>query len=118
MSAPARPTVMAFTPADRIGQAKDALHVALAQLDAARAEVDRCAERLALEVERATRPAPGGPMLATIKEAAALLGCGEREIYRLLAAGTLPKYTVGTRGVRIPIAALQARVAASMEVGA
>lgn len=50
------------------------------------------------------------PLLVKIPEAAAVLGVGRDEIYRLIKSGDLERVTTGARGSRIVVASLHAYV--------
>ena len=57
------------------------------------------------------RPAKAGPplpagKLLTVSEAAERLACGPRTVWRLIAAGRLPKRMLGRRSARVPEAAV------------
>lgn len=46
-------------------------------------------------------------LLLTVDQAATKLACSRRKIFDLLARGKLPRVKLGTRSVRIPLAALE-----------
>lgn len=47
------------------------------------------------------------PVVLTVAEAADIMRCSQESVYRLIAAGRLDAFTVGSRGKRITMAALE-----------
>lgn len=55
----------------------------------------------------ANQTSPSDRVLQRIPEAAAALGISRTTLYELINSGQLPVVRIGTRGVRIPVKALQ-----------
>lgn len=47
------------------------------------------------------------PVVLTVAEAAELMRCSQESVYRLIASGRLRAFTVGSRGKRITMTALE-----------
>src|SRR5688572_10699858 len=75
----------------RIDAARARLRLCASKLRDAQADFDLAAETLAIECERALEPAETESLLLTIAEAATKLATSKREVYRLIAEGTLPR---------------------------
>ncbi len=87
----------------------------LTRLDEIRGELAQVCADLRREHDRVAHRPDGAALLVTAAEAARLMACSVNEIYVLTARGILPKYTLGNRGIRIPLAALEAHVAERCE---
>ena len=54
------------------------------------------------------RRADVAPIAYTVDDAARALSCGRDKIYKLIATGELQSFTIGKRGRRIPVEAIEA----------